>query len=283
MSEDLIFVPRAGFASDDELKAKREELKRKLLAGERIVIRNDGNVIDDKSDDAQGANSITVPAGKLAADDEELKRMRQELKRKLFEGAPIVIGNGGNVMNPIVPTGAPGQTTTTSSIIIPKGKLASLQWYEKQPHLLDMEKSSMAHFFPNFQLDKLNDGRLYWYGALDLGVFESKYKLKKRYTVMAVYQNNHPHQEMGSSVHVYLVNPEVEDIINECGFRPSHLLTDSAGQIYLCTAEADDVKTGTTVTTAASVLAWATKWLMCYELVLTGELTPAKFNEHHGV
>lgn len=130
---------------------------------------------------------------------------------------------------------------------------------------------------------KLDDGRLYWMGELAPGVYETKFGRKKSYYVMAVYQNNHPNQQMGSSVYVYLVNPDENDIERECGFVPSHLLRDSAGEVYLCTTEAGFVQTGNTVTTAASVLAWAVKWLLAYELVLTGDLPKEKFNEHHGI
>ena len=88
---------------------------------------------------------------------------------------------------------------------------------------------------------------------------------------------------MGSSVFVYPLLPDVQDLIDFCGFRPSHLLVDSAGQNYLCTAESSDVKAGKTITTAASVLAWAVKWLTAYELVLTGDLSKEDFNRHHGI
>ena len=158
-----------------------------------------------------------------------------------------------------------------------------VRWYESNPILLEAEKAAMLKCFPNFKLGKLDDGRLYWTGELAPGVYETKFGRKKSYYVMAVYQNNHPNQQMGSSVYVYLVAPDVKDIIQECGFRPSHLLQDSVGEVYLCTTEAGFVQTGNTVTTAATVLAWAVKWLLAYELVLTGDLSEEKFNEHHGI
>ena len=217
---------------------------------------------------------IIIPAGKLAADDAALKAKREALKQKLMSGDKITLKGDGNV------TGT--SNAKDSTISIPKGKLAS-QWYETNPTLFEAEKAAMAQCFPDFELGKLDDGRLYWLGKLSPGVYETKYGVKKDYHVMAVYQNNHPNQQMGSSVYVYLVQPDVEDIIRECGFQPSHLLRDTAGEVYLCTTESGYVKTGTTVTTAASVLAWAVKWLLAYELVLTGDLSKEKFNEHHGI
>lgn len=269
MNNDII-IPKGYFAADDAaLKAKREALKRKLLAGDKISLKpGDGNAVQGGS-----STAICIPKGKLA-DDAALRAKRAALKKKLLEGGKITLKGDGNVT-------ASGYSDS-STICIPKGKLAS-QWYENNPVLLEAEKTAMAKYFPEFELGMLDDGRLYWAGELSPGVYETKFGRKKSYYVMAVYQNNHPEATMGSSVYVYLVQPDVNDIIHECGFRPYHLLSDSAGECYLCTTEAGFVQTGSTVTTAASVLAWAVKWLLAYELVLTGDLPKEKFNQHHGI
>ena len=219
-------------------------------------------------------NQIIIPTGRMA-DDAALAAKRAELKRKLLEGGKITLKKNG---------GATGGSGESSSISIPGGKLAA-QWYERDPELLEMERAAMARAFNGFELTKLDDGRLCWIGDVTPGVYETKYGIQNRktYTLMAVYQNNHPNQQMGSSVFVYPLLPDVQDLIDFCGFRPSHLLVDSAGQNYLCTAESTDVKVGKTVTTAASVLAWAIKWLTAYELVLTGDLAKEDFNRHHGI
>lgn len=266
-------IPKGFFSApnDEALKAKREALKKKLMSGEKITLKGDGNVTNN---DGTQSSTISIPQGKLAADDEALKAKRAALKMKLMGGEKITLKGDGNV------TGT--SSAQDATISIPKGKLAA-QWYESNPTLLEAEKAAMAKCFPNFELGKLDDGRLYWMGELAPGVYETKFGRKKSYYVMAVYQNNHPNQQMGSSVYVYLVQPDVEDIVRECGFRPSHLLRDTAGEVYLCTTEAGFVQTGNTVTTAASVLAWAVKWLLAYELVLTGDLPKEKFNEHHGI
>lgn len=219
-------------------------------------------------------HKIIIPQGRMAADDAALAAKRAALKAKLMGGEKITLKGDGNVTDT--------SNAQESTISIPKGKLA-MQWYEANPMLLEAERAAMAQCFPGFTLDILDDGRLYWIGQLSPGVYETKFGVKKSYHVMAVYQNNHPNQQMGSSVYVYLVQPDVEDIVRECGFWPSHLLRDNADQVYLCTTEAGFVQTGNTVTTAASVLAWAVKWLLAYELVLTGDLPREKFNEHHGI
>ena len=141
----------------------------------------------------------------------------------------------------------------------------------------------MNKAFPNFKMEKLEDGRLAWIGKLNIGAYESKFHQSMEYHIMALYMNNHPHAQMGSSVRVYPVLPDVQELIQKCGFRPYHLLTDSNGDLYLCTNEADNQKTGNDITSAASVLGWACKWFLGYELVLTGDLERDKFNQHGGI
>ena len=61
---NLIFIPKGKLAEDDAaLKAKREALKKKLLEGGKITLKNNGSVTDDKGSDS----TISIPKGKLAA------------------------------------------------------------------------------------------------------------------------------------------------------------------------------------------------------------------------
>ena len=216
---------------------------------------------------------IFIPAGKLA-DDAIAKAKREALRQKLLNGSTITLKNNGS---------ATDSEGSDSSISIPKGKLAVTQWYKNNPELLALEKMAMRKAFPNFQLEELEDGSLAWIGKLDVGVYESKFNQKMEYNVMALYMPNHPHQQMGSSVRIYPVLPDVNELIEKCGFRPYHLLRDSNDDLYLCTNEADNQHTGDVVTSAASVLGWACKWFLSYELVLTGDLAKDKFNEHGGI
>ena len=215
--------------------------------------------------------NIKIPIGKFAGEDAAAKK-RRELRDRLVKGETIKIRRDTNAM-------AEGREAT---IEVGKGKLAA-QWYDANPTLLTMEKIAMERNFPQFTLDKLDDGRLCWVGILEPGVYESKFGQKRQYHVMAVYDNNHPNQKMGSSVRVYPLMPDVDELIESCGFRPFHLLKDDVGNLYLCTNEAGDQKVGVTTTTAATVLGWASKWLIAFELVLTGDLPLADFNRHGGI
>jgi hypothetical protein len=261
-----ISIPPGKLANDDAaLKAKREELKKKLLEGKKIPISPTGSVTTGTNEGA----GISIPPGKLANDDAALKAKREELKKKLLEGKKIPISPTGSVT-----TG----TNEGSGISIPPGKLAMNQWYEKSPLLLEAEKAAMEKYFPFFTLDRMDDGRLAWSGELSPGALGNS-----SWYVQAVYNNNHPQQVMGSSVRVYLISPDIEELIDGMGWTPTHLLRDSDNQLFLCTAGADDIKTGKQTTSAASVIGWAVKWLLGFELVMTGDLSKEKFNEHGGI
>lgn len=265
----VVIIPAARMAAEDAAAKKREELKKKLLAGTPVKIAPTGNVTGSGDD-----SSITIPKGKLASDDAvrnaRLKAKqeildRTKIKKALLNGDPIAVSS----------TGKPTDDPTKATIQVPPGILAVTQWYERDPDLLAMEKVAMKKCFPGFQLEKLDDGRLAWFGPLNIGIMGDN-----QWHIMAVYNNNHPEQVMGSSVRVYLVQPDIDELIQGLGWRPTHLLSDSSGQLYLCTAEAGNIKTGRESTSAASVIAWAVKWLMSFELVLTGDLTPEQFNTH---
>ncbi len=262
--ETRITIPVGKLASDDDiLKKKREELKKKLLEGKKINIGKTGSVTDTNG------GGINIPTGKLAGDDEILKKKREELKKRLANAETITIGKNGNVM---------GDNSAGAGIRIPTGKLALNQWYEKDPGLLYAEKAAMANAFPGFELTQLDDGRLAWTGMLNTGI-----RGDFNWYIMAVYNNNHPTQVMGSSVRVYLIDPDINELIQQIGWQPTHLLSDSSNQLYLCTAESKDIKVGAQSTSAASVIAWAVKWIMAFELVMTGDLPKEKFNEHGGI
>lgn len=107
------------------------------------------------------------------------------------------------------------------------------QWYEENSELLEAEKVSMNKFFPKFKLDKLDDGRLFWFGELCPGIYETKFGVKKTYTVIAVYNNNFPSHAMGASVRIYPVDPDIYDLFQEIGFR-FNFFRDSSDMEYFC-------------------------------------------------
>ncbi|MCM1449485.1 MAG: hypothetical protein NC082_04030 [Clostridiales bacterium] len=272
----LINIPAGRFAGEDaasRMKAQqRARIAKALREGDIVPLAKGGDAMDKDPN----AVKISTARGKLAGEDAASRmkaQQRARIAKALREGDIVPLAKGGDAMD---------KDPNAVKISTARGKLAA-QWYELDPNLLIMEKLAMARNFPQFKIDKLDDGRLCWLGILEPGIYESKFGKKRQYYVMAVYDNNHPNQKMGSSVKVYPLMPDVDELIEFCGFRPFHLLTDEVGNHYLCTNEAGDQLVGATKTTAAVVLGWASKWLMAYELVLTGDLTLAEFNHHGGI
>jgi hypothetical protein len=200
-------------------------------------------------------------------------KKRKEIFDKLKKNEPVVLKRGSELTTSDDP-GADENATR-----LPRGKLAaSIYWYERDPELLEAEKLAMRQSsFSNFQLEKLEDGRLCWIGGLNPsgtggGVW----------TVQAIYDNNHPHNNnsYGSSVYVYSIKPDLDELFKEAEKLP-HILRDQYGHLYMCTARQEDVDAGVnTITSAAKTLAWAAKWIWMVEGWLNGDFGDEVF-EHN--
>jgi len=135
----------------------------------------------------------------------------------------------------------------------------------------------MQTYFPHFNLEKLPDKRLSWYGEL-----ETDLRKYGKWYLQVVYDHNHPHNNTyGGSIRVYSISPDLSDMQKKLGEKIPHLLYDSNNSIYLCTARKEDIKAGNTVTTAASSLAWAAKWIAVFEIWMAGEITTYQFSGHN--
>jgi len=107
------------------------------------------------------------------------------------------------------------------------------QWYDKNPQLLEAEKILMKSSYPDFKLEKLEDGRLYWLGSIKTGL-EGTYSYKtSEYCFMMVYSSFYPNHYAGCPLRTYLVEPEIKDIICDLGFFPCELRIDSSGEKYI--------------------------------------------------
>lgn len=158
----------------------------------------------------------------------------------------------------------------------------STYWYEINPIQLEAEKTAMAKFFPKFTLEKLDDGRLCWIGELTPGIYETKFKKRLTYHVMAVYNNYHSRPMGGySSVYIYPVFPDSDELSEKVNV-PLHFLHDSAGNSFFRMKITDAIseriaraqKNNQVLTlSAASELKRLENWFLIYELVLIGELS----------
>ncbi|MDL2273021.1 hypothetical protein LJC34_00485 [Oscillospiraceae bacterium OttesenSCG-928-G22] len=145
--------------------------------------------------------------------------------------------------------------------------MASFYWYEREPELYENEVAAMRIFFPQFELYKLNDGRLSWVGDV-----RPRAEAGARWTLQLVYDNNHPdNSTYGGSIRVYSIEPDLDLLYKRLGRLP-HVLKDGADHIYLCTARAEDFEVNDNrTTTAVSALGWACKWIFLFEEWLEGK------------
>ncbi len=72
--EKMISIPAARFAADEDaaLKAKREELKKRLLEGKKVMVGRQGNVMGKEKD----AVLVTPENTKLAGESSDKKRIK---------------------------------------------------------------------------------------------------------------------------------------------------------------------------------------------------------------
>ena len=151
-------------------------------------------------------------------------------------------------------------------------------WYQSRPGLYKAEYEAMQKFFPSFTIHQLPDGsgRLYWRGTVQPtgpgGIV---------WDVMLIYENNHPHtgeKEWGGSVRILPVNPRLRDLqaLMPEGTLLPHVYSDYYGkdrELFICTADPRYFKgAGDRLTTAASALSWACKWMMLCEMWINGEI-----------
>lgn len=243
MKRETILIPAGVFSMGDAIIKKRKEIAEKLKNGEDVIIDNKTGELQDCDDtDISSDRKIEVPAGKLAGKDEH-------------------------------------EIPNNKRIEVPYGKFCypSFYWYEKDKELFKAEKGAMKKYFPNFKLDKLEDGRLCWIGDLNPGG-----KSGGKWTLMAVYENNHPNNDTyGGSIKVYSIKPDLKELYEEARGLP-HVLRDQDGNLYMCTSRSEDfIVDHKNSYSAASSLAWAAKWIYLIELWLFDEIGDEIFGHYY--
>lgn len=143
-----------------------------------------------------------------------------------------------------------------------------VQWYECNKQLYDEEIRYMAETMPNAIHDFLPNGNMYW-------IIEPHPIIggqRKDWTLLAVYDSDHPHRRWGGSVKFYPVKPnynEMMEMVNQSKVTPKiipHLLSDEANQIYICS-----VNHNQTVVHAVTALAYTMHWITLFEHGLTDQ------------
>lgn len=176
--------------------------------------------------------------------------------------------------------------------LVPKTVVSADQWYEKNPDLLTAEKAAMYDFQgKKARFCILKDGRACWMVHCQPSIAGRDKRYCRAYDIALIYDNDHPQARYGSSVKAYLLNPTVDqlqDIVNKTsGVTPKnipHLLRDGNGELYLCSADTRNVSTSLDsaggITSAATSLRFALRWINIFELGLIDPVTWGKFQRH---
>ncbi len=174
--------------------------------------------------------------------------------------------------------------------VVPPGIVSSDQWYKRNPDLLLAEKAAMYDFMGNKAKFKiLGDGRACWQVNIRPVIAGKDKKDCRSYDLALIYDNDHPKVRYGSSVRAYFLKPTVEDLLEIVNRSPNvnpktipHLFTDDNGERYMCSADkknvSDDLTTG--ITSAATSLRYAMRWINIFELGLIDPTTWELFHDH---
>ena len=200
---------------------------------------------------------------------------RQQLAAQLLRGEEVMVTQQGAI-RPLNE-----RDSAEVAITVPQGKLAStsLYWYQRDPELFQAELQAMNHFFPQFRPDRLPDGRMSWLGSLASGIPGSQ----RIWHLQLVYDHDHPHgDDFGGSITVVPIEPNLAELREQLGEPIPHTLRHGDdGSLSICTVAADAFRHGRDhSSTAASALAWASKWIAAFELWMLGELSTDQFAGH---
>ncbi|MBG0787549.1 MAG: hypothetical protein H0S79_20865, partial [Anaerolineaceae bacterium] len=164
--------------------------------------------------------------------------------------------------------------------------VVAAQWYQTNPQLQRMEIKAMADIHPDARMGYLPNDKMYW----QIRIHPIVCGKRKDWTLLAVYDSDHPQKRYGGSVKFYPVKPnfdEMKQMVGRSNVTPKtipHLLRDSDQQIYLCTQEESRIyagqKKGQKVTSAAACLRYAMRWITVFELGLIDQRTWSLFHKH---
>lgn len=145
------------------------------------------------------------------------------------------------------------------------------QWYKEDKGLFEAEIKAMHLFFPNASYGFLPNGDMYWKVDIQPN--------GKNWTLLAVYDSDHPQQKTKYSIKVYPVTPnynelkrEVEALNPKSNFIP-HILMDKNNQAYFSLALPEDVYNNSNRTISASTLIQrAKRWVILYEYAVQDKM-----------
>jgi hypothetical protein len=258
-----IFIPEGilAYNQEEESQRKRKALRESLSIGETTYTSPTGVV---NKEGQQGANALQIPEGILACN--QLRTNDEEATREVTSIKGEDVESQGN-------PGSPNQQLANLIYQAPEvpGQISS--WYERNPKLLEAEIASMAHFFPGFRLEKMNDGRLCWRGTF----YPTNLRTNARWDLKVVYQHFFPDKNnYGGPVRVYCEYPDLEELARTLGGSIPYTSRDEAGKYFLSLGRTKDTVPGMRVPSATTDLYGSIKWISLFEFWLTGRISTAE-------
>lgn len=284
-------VDKAVVAADDNSTADAiAALRNQLAGGGETMVNQDGTVLNpadpmSASSLANGDGFKPVDKAVVAADDNSTADAIAALRNQLAGGGETMVNQDGTVLNPADPMSASSLANGDGFKPVDKAVVA-IEWYQTNPQLQKLEIKAMADIHPDAKMGYFPNGKMYW----TIRIHPVVCGKRKDWTLLAVYDSDHPQQRWGGSVKFYPVKPnydEMMQMVNRSKVTPKtipHLLRDEDNQIYMCTQDRNNIyaghNKGEKVTTAAACLRFAMRWITVFELGLIDQKTWSLFHEH---
>ena len=263
-------------------------LRKTLESDDQTYVNSDGTVYnpgdpETSQDSLSGGGFKPVDKAVVAADT---ANAIADLRRTLESEDQTYVNSDGTIYNPSDPQTAQSSLSGGGFKPVDKAVVAATQWYRQNPALQQAEIKAMQEIKPDAKYDFLPNGKMYWKVRLRPVICGNR----KDWTILLVYDEDHPQIRWGGSLKAYPVRPNIDEMqamLNRSHVTPKsipHLLTDDESQLYMCTQHTDNIhagqRKGEKVTTAAACLRYAMRWITVFELGLIDPTTWSKFQSH---
>lgn len=289
-------------AADNDIDEAIRNLRIQLLNGENLMVNQDGTTFNPA--DPASMNSVSKGDGfkpvekAVVAAGNDVSDMITNLRKILAEGDDLEVNQDGTIRNPFDPSSENSVSRGNGFKPVEKAVVAvdekavdekdvvTVEWYQSNPKLQELEIKAMMDIKPDTKWGYMPDGKMYWTIRLQPVVVGKR----KDWTFLAIYDSDHPQQRWGGSVKYYPVKPNYGEMLAMLQkaypgtASVPHTLRDEKNNIYICTQDQDLIhashEKGGLVTSAASCLRFAMRWVTVFELSLIDPKTWELFQQH---
>lgn len=261
-------------------------LRNQLAGGGETMVNQDGTILNpadptSRSSVANGDGFKPVEKAVVANTADAIAALRNQLEG----GGETMVNQDGTILNPADPTSRSSVANGDGFKPVEKAVVAG-EWYREKPELAETEIAAMGAIHPDAKIRFLPDGQMAW----EIRIRPVVCGQRKDWTLLAIYDSDHPAQRWGGSVKFYPIKPnyeEMQQMVNRSHVTPKiipHTLRDDYGQIYLCTQDRKNIHASGApygkVTSAAACLRFAMRWISVFELGLIDQKTWSLFQDH---